>query len=113
MTYSKKLNIEIPQGTLYQLEITNTVYGNFVSNLAAYNVKSEVRKHHSANDYMQFTTNTSGNVITLSLGANTSLSFEPGRYYYDVVLVPKTGNNGPFRIQEGVALVTPSITDIY
>lgn len=111
MTQSKKLNIEIPQGTLYELEIGESWYSLFVDDLSLYDVKSHIRKHHSSNSYMEFTSNTeSGNNILLSIDSNTTLEFESGRYYYDVLLVPKTGDNGPFRIQEGVVLLTPSIT---
>lgn len=113
MTAVKKVNLTIPQGTLYTSTVNSEVFSVFISNTSDYTYKGEVRKYYDSNSYFSFDFSSNTDTITYTVGANTTLAFEPGRYMYDIMAIQKSGNNGPYRLQEGVVTLTSAITHTY
>lgn len=80
--------------------------------LAGYSVKSQMRKHYSASNYVDFTSNiinTSEGKISIGLSTSITTSLKPGRYVYDIV-VTEPLTQIKTRVVEGMALVREGVT---
>jgi hypothetical protein len=106
-------NIFIDQGSDYSNIITVTASNGQPLNLTGFTVKSQLRKSYSSSVAHNFSASIlvplSGKV-RLQLSASQSEMITPGRWLYDVEITSPTGIKS--RVVEGIATVTPQITQI-
>lgn len=107
-----KANIEIEQGTDFEVTINVENLVGDPYDLTNHTVASQMRKNYSSSSATTFTAshNDAGGVVTLSLDNTQTELLEPGRYLYDVEITSDT--NKKTRVIEGVATVTPGITRV-
>lgn len=105
------VNITIEQGTDFETTFNVTNPDNTASPLIGYSAVSKIRKHPGSTEYSSFTISITAALgqITVSMGNTVTASLDPGRYYYDVVIV-NSSNGKRTRVVEGMALVTAGIS---
>lgn len=106
-------NIVINAGTDFTQTFTlESSDSNSGLNLSYYTVRSQLRKHHSSTNYVNFNCNIVNPLEgSISIGLSTSIttSLKPGRYLYDIVIT-ETTSNIKTRVVEGMALVREGVT---
>lgn len=107
---SKLHNLRVNQGADFSFSLTILEDSGVVKNLNGASVESDIRKHHTANSSLSFTTsiNTETSVVTLSLTANQTFELSEGKYVYDAILTDSDEN--VTRIVEGLLFLRPSVT---
>ena len=106
---ANRQDIPIDQGTTFSMYVQlNSPAGNPVD-LTTYTIESQIKKDYSSCTYVSFDTSGSNTgTITVGLDANTSLSMDPGRYVYDIIL---TGTDGTIsRILQGQVTLNPCVS---
>lgn len=107
---ARTYHFSIDQGTtVLQTFVVNT-YTNSISSLVGYTGESQLRKHYSSSNSVEFTVsvNSAANTVSLSLTANASSNIAAGRYLYDIELTSNTGV--VTRLVEGIVTVNPEVT---
>lgn len=106
-------NIVIHTGTDFEqtflLEDSQT---NSALNLTGYEGCAQLKKYETSNKSADFSIDFGNDRMTgrvkISLGAETSSSIKPGKYFYDILLKKPDGTTT--RVVEGTALVKKAIT---
>jgi len=104
-----KANITIDQGTSFStvLELTNEA--DIAIDTSIYTARAYLRKHYLSTSYIEFATDFTSNLLTLSLTPEQTANVDYGKYVFDVELVDSSSNT-VVRILEGIALITPEAT---
>lgn len=106
-------NIFIDQGSDYSNIITVAASNGAPLNLTGYTVASQMRKSYSSSTAYNFTAsiyNATQGKVRIQLLAAGSNAITPGRYLYDLEVTSPSGSKT--RVVEGIATVTPQITQI-
>ena len=106
---SKRANIIIEQGTTFSIiyELVDDYEEPLI--ITDYAARGQMRKHHAANSYTDFTCALEEGQLTISLTAEQTAMLEPVRHVYDIELVDTVANTVT-RIVEGFVTVTPEVT---
>lgn len=104
-------NLQIAQGTSYQLGLSLTDNNNFPINLSGYNVHSYLKSSYGATGYLtslnpQIVSAISG-MITLNLGESQTTGLPIGISFYDIKLV--TGDISILALA-GKAFISPTVS---
>lgn len=106
-------NIFIDQGSDYSNIVTVTASNGQPLNLTGFTVASQMRKSYSSSTAYSF----NASILSASLGrvrlqltAAQSEAIPPGRYLYDVEVT--SSNGAKTRVVEGIATITPQITQV-
>lgn len=107
-------NLSIDQGSNFSATITVEDQDGIRFDLTGYTARGQIRKTYSSSSAVNFTVEisnvpTSGK-IEISLTANQTLEFKPGRYVYDIEIVQSSGS--VTRVIEGQVDVNPRVTKI-
>ena len=106
-------NIFIDQGSNYSNIITVSGTSGAALDITGYTVASQIRKSYTSSTAYSLNAvihNAVAGQVRLTLTASQSEAIPPGRYLYDLEIASASGNKT--RIVEGVATVTPQITQI-
>jgi hypothetical protein len=106
-------NIFIDQGSDYSNIITVAASNGAPIDLTGYAVASQMRKSFSSSTAYNFTSsiyNAAQGKVRIQLSATGSNLVTPGRYLYDLEVTSPSGTKT--RVVEGIATVTPQITQI-
>ena len=106
-------NIFIDQGSDYSNIVTVTASNGQPLNLTGFTVASQMRKSFSSSTAYNFNASilsASLGRVRLQLSAAQSEAIPPGRYLYDVEVT--SSNGAKSRVVEGIATVTPQITQV-
>jgi hypothetical protein len=104
------VNIVIEKGTDFSESFAITNYDGSIVPLTGCSAISKLKKYPESNTSYSFSTvvNQSSGEIVISMGNTTTNSLDPGRYYYDIVVInPDTTKT---RVVEGMVLLTPSVS---
>ena len=107
-------NIYIDQGSDYSSVVTVTTANGLPLDLTGYTGKSQVRKSYSSSLAYTFTCDVidaAAGKIRISMVAAYTETIPPGRWLYDVEIT-QTSSGKRKRVVEGIATVTPQITQI-
>jgi hypothetical protein len=110
---STQANIFIDQGSNYSNIITVTGTSGTALNLTGYTVASQMRKSFASSTAYSLNPviyNAASGQVRMVLTAAQSEAISPGRYLYDLEITASNGSKT--RVVEGVATVTPQITQI-
>lgn len=102
-----KILLVVDQGSYYTSSIDLTDENNNPLNVSGYTANATIRKHYYSVDSVSFTTTLLTGLLQIELSANTTNAMEPGRYVYDIELIPPSGK--PARIAEGPLILTPGV----
>ena len=106
---AQRIPLTIDQGTTFSYSIQlQDKNGNIISTANTY-ANSSMRKSYASSNAVNFTTDLTDGVLTLSLNAQQTTNVEPGRYVYDAVLT-NTAQNTVTRAIEGVVTLKPAAT---
>jgi len=103
--------ITIYAGVDFDTVFTFTDESNAPIDISGNTVCAELRKFETGTSFVSFDvdySNASNGQITLSLNNLSTSNLEPGRYYYDILLLQTTGN--VLKVVNGHAFVSKSIT---
>jgi hypothetical protein len=106
-------NIFIDQGSNYSNIITVSGTNGSALNLTGYTVASQMRKSYSSSTAYNLNAaiyNATAGQVRMTLTATQAEAIPPGRYLYDLEIT--SGSGAKTRVVEGVATVTPQITQI-
>ena len=106
-------NIFIDQGANYSNIITVTGTSGAALDLTGYTVASQMRKSYTSTTAYNLNAiiyNAASGQVRMTLTAAQSEVIPPGRYLYDLEITSTSG--AKTRVVEGVATVTPQITQI-
>jgi hypothetical protein len=106
------VNITIEQGTDYVKTFTIKNSDNSVLDLTGYTSYAKIAKYPNATDATPFSVgiaSTAGQII-ISMANTITSTLDPGRHYYDVVIVSAGGTGTVTKVFTGMALVNASIT---
>ena len=106
-------NIFIDQGSNYSNIITVSGTSGSALNLTGYTVASQMRKSYTSTTAYSLNAAIYSAVngqVRMTLTAEQSNVIPPGRYLYDLEITSASG--AKTRVVEGVATVTPQITQI-
>lgn len=106
-------NIFIDQGSNYSNIITVTGTSGAALDLTGYTVASQMRKSYASSTAFSLNPSIYSAVngqVRMILSAAQSEAITPGRYLYDLEIT--SGSGVKTRVVEGVATVTPQITQI-
>jgi hypothetical protein len=106
-------NIFIDQGSNYSNIITVTGTSGAALDLTGYTVASQMRKSFASSTAFSLNPtiyNAVNGQVRMNLTAGQSEAITPGRYLYDLEITSSGGVKT--RVVEGVATVTPQITQI-
>ena len=106
-------NLFVDAGADYSNIITVTASNGQALDLTGYSVASQMRKSYQSSTAYAFTAsiyNASTGKIRLQLTAAQSEAIPAGRWLYDVEITSPSGTKT--RVVEGIATVTPQITQI-
>ena len=104
------VNIVVEKGTDYEEVFTVNNPDGSPLNLTGYTGASKIRKFPESSTSTSFNVgivSTAGQVV-VSLANTVSLSLNPGRYYYDVIITSSSGKKT--KVVDGMVLVNPSET---
>ena len=105
-------NLIINAGTDFNQVFTlESSSNNSVLNLSGYQISSQLRKHSSSSNYVNFNSqilNASAGEIKIGLTTSVTSTIRPGRYVYDIVITAPGGTKS--RVVEGMALVREGVT---
>jgi hypothetical protein len=104
------VNIVVEKGTDYEEVFTVNNPDGSPLNLTGYTGASKIRKFPESSASTSFNVgivSTAGQVV-VSLANTISLSLNPGRYYYDVIITSSSGKKT--KVVDGMVLVNPSET---
>lgn len=106
-------NIVINSGSDFnQIFTLESADSNSTINLTNFDIKSQLRKHYSSNNYINFDCNIISPLegkITIGLSTSITNSLKPGRYVYDIVITEPI-TQIKTRVVEGMALVREGVT---
>lgn len=97
----------VEQGAHFSTFIDLTDDNNDPLDVTGYTVSARIKKHYLSANSVAFAATLTPGQLQLELAANTSNAMEPGRYVYDVDLIPPTGK--PVRVVEGPLTLTPGV----
>jgi hypothetical protein len=103
--------ITIYAGVDFTTTFTFTNESNTPIDISGNIVCAELRKFETETSFVSFDVDYSNAIngqIRLSLKNSSTLNLEPGRYYYDILLLETTGN--VLKVVNGYAIVSKSIT---
>ncbi len=106
-------NIYIDEGTNFSNTITVTGADGNALTLTSYTTASQMRKSYASSTAYNLNATISdaaNGKVNISLTAAQSGAIPPGRYLYDVEITSPGGVKT--RVVEGIAIVTPQITQI-
>jgi hypothetical protein len=108
---AQRIPLTIDQGTTFsysiQLQDRNGVPLSTANTIA----NASMRKSYASSNAVDFTTDVTDGVLTLTLEPQQSANMEPGRYVYDALLTD-TSQNTVTRAIEGVVTLKPAATKI-
>lgn len=109
---AQRQNITIDQGSDFEASITLFNLDDTPFDLANYTVTGQIRKYTYSNTAtVSFSTNVNSNTATgkfnISLDSNTTSTIDEGEYVYDIQI---SNSNNVYRVVEGYARVSPSVT---
>ena len=113
MTITYTANLVIHTGTDFeQTFVLEDDLTDLPLNLTGYSGCAQLKRYESSSKTSDFVITfpndrTTGK-LTISIGATSSSSIKPGKYFYDVLLNSPTGTTT--RVVEGTALVKKSVT---
>lgn len=108
-----QVNIFIDQGANYSNIVTVAGTSGTALDLTGYTVASQMRKSYTSSTAYSLNAviyNASAGQVRLTLTADQSEAITPGRYLYDLEIT--SGSGAKTRVVEGIATVTPQITQI-
>lgn len=106
-------NIFIDQGANYSNIVTVSGTNGNALDLTGYTVASQMRKSYTSSTAYSLNAtvyNASAGQVRMTLTASQSEAIPPGRYLYDLEIA--SGSGAKTRVVEGIATVTPQITQI-
>ena len=106
-------NLFIDQGSDYVNVVTVESANGAPLDLTGYTARSQIRKSYTSSIAYNFTAsipNPQLGEISLSLTAAASEAIPAGRYLYDVEIT--SDQNVKTRVVEGIATITPQITQV-
>ena len=106
-------NIFIDQGANYSNIVTVTGTSGTALDLTGYTVASQMRKSYTSSTAYSLNAviyNANAGQVRMTLTATQSEAIPPGRYLYDLEIASTSGVKT--RVVEGIATVTPQITQI-
>lgn len=106
-------NIFIDQGANYSNIVTVSGTNGSALDLTGYTVASQMRKSYTSSTAYSLNAtvyNAAAGQVRMTLSAAQSEAITPGRYLYDLEIASPSGSKT--RVVEGVATVTPQITQI-
>lgn len=106
-------NIFIDQGANYSNIVTVSGTNGNALDLTGYTVASQMRKSYTSSTAYSLNAtvyNASAGQVRMTLSASQSEVIPPGRYLYDLEIA--SGSGAKTRVVEGIATVTPQITQI-
>lgn len=106
-------NIFIDQGANYSNIVTVSGTNGSALDLTGYTVASQMRKSYTSSTAYSLNAtvyNAAAGQVRMTLSAAQSEAITPGRYLYDLEIASPSG--AKTRVVEGVATVTPQITQI-
>lgn len=106
---AQRIPLTIDQGTTFSYSIQLLDNNGVPLSTADAYVNSTMRKSYASSNSVDFTTDLTNGVLTLSLSAQQTANVEPGRYVYDAVLT-NTVQNTVTRAIEGVVTLKPAAT---
>jgi hypothetical protein len=100
-------DLYIDRGCTFQRTLDLTDQSNEGISLSGYTGTGSIRKTYSSTSKTDFTVNTSGDDLVISLSKEQTKSLKAGRYVYDIII-----DNGTKRIKvlEGQLHVEDSVT---
>ncbi len=104
-------NLNIDQGTSFNVNVTLEDAAGDAFDLTGYTVSAQIRKTYSSLTSIDFTAalyNAAGGIITLSLDDTQTGSMKAGRYVYDVEVRSNSGSVS--RVLEGQVEVFAGVT---
>jgi hypothetical protein len=109
---AQKNDIVIDQGTTFSTIVNLVDAANNPINLTGFTAVAQMKKWYTSLTYTPFTTsiNATAGSITLSLTANVTSNIIHGEYVYDVDVIDISNN--VTRVVEGIATVTPGVTNM-
>lgn len=105
-----RANIYIDQGADFNVSIELYDDQDYPLDTTDCEFYSSISKLYSSTPIASFITGKHTGSVDLSMYANTSADLDPGKYNYDVLMI--NGNGDRFKIIEGLAFVTSTITRI-
>ena len=105
-----RANIYIDKGADFNVSIELYDDQDFPLDTTNCDFYSSISKLYSTTPIASFITGKHTGSVDLTMHANTSVNLDPGKYNYDVLMVD--GNGERFKIIEGLAFVTSTITRI-
>ncbi|MGZ4849806.1 MAG: hypothetical protein ACXV2C_00270 [Candidatus Bathyarchaeia archaeon] len=107
-----KLDIVIDQGTTFSTVINLVDISNNPVSLSGFTSAAQMKKWYTSLNHVSFITsiNSIAGTITLQLPASTTANIVHGKYVYDVDIID--ASNNITRAVEGIATVTPGVTNI-
>jgi len=107
---SNSLDIFIKQGADFSQEYELTNRSGDLLDVSGYTGKSQLRKSPTSNIAYDFVVTLARGSLILSMPASTTTLISPGKYQYDTLLM-SSGNTTVTRVIEGIATLTPKITE--
>lgn len=107
-------NLYIDQGSDFSTLITVQSASGLPLNLTGYTVAAQMRKSFSSSQFHTFTCEVADaptGKIRVSLSAAATEDIVPGRWLYDVEIT-QTSTGKKKRVVEGIAVITPQITQV-
>ena len=106
---SSRANIYIDQGTSFQLTLELFDADDDELNVEYMTFYSGIRKFYSESNLASFNHTQANNDLILELTANTTATFTPGKYEYDVLMKKQSGEIS--KVVEGLAFVVSTISE--
>lgn len=109
---AQKQDLTIDQGTTFSIAIDLIDASNNPIPLTGFTGAAQMKKWYTSLTSTSFVValNATAGSVTLSLTANATANIVHGRYVYDVDIIDFANN--VTRVVEGVAIVTPGVTNL-
>jgi hypothetical protein len=109
---AQRYDITIDQGSPFQLEV-DLFDSNMNVDESIYTGAGKMKKHYTSSNAYSFDVSVANGKVEVSMTSTYTANLVPGRYVYDVEIYNNDDEANPFalRVVEGVATVTPSVTD--
>lgn len=107
-------NLFIDAGSDYATNIYVKAANGQPLDLTNYTAKSQMRKSYQSSQAFNFVAtilDAARGIIRLSIDADTTNTIPPGRWLYDVEIT-NTNSSVRKRVVEGIATITPQVTQI-
>lgn len=107
---AENINIYIDQATTFVVEFQIFDETSANNSVEDYDFIARMKKvFSSTNPDVPFSIGKDNDRITVSLSANTTENIEPGKYYYDIVMIDNS-NGATTKIVEGLAFVLETMS---